>query len=497
MSLLLAIDQGTTSTRSLLFDHAGRLLASSQRELAQSYPEPGWVEHDPLAIWRDVLETARDVIAKAHGPIAAIGIANQRETTVLWERASGHPVYPAIVWQDRRTAEMCERLRQEGTEALIRARTGLLLDPYFSATKLAWILDHIEGARARAEQGELAFGTIDSFVLWHLTGGLVHATDAANASRTSLFDIHRQCWDEDLLLLFDIPAALLPEVHDNSYHYGVTAKGFFEQQVPIAGMAGDQHAALIGQACVEAGMAKATYGTGCFVLLNTGHEPVQPAKGLLTTMAYRTAGQRAFAVEGSIFVAGAAIKWLRDRLRLITDAAQTGAMAAALRDNEGVYLVPAFTGLGAPYWDPDARGLICGLTLDTGPVQMVRAALESAAYQTLDLMQAMAEGASLPRTLRVDGGMANNDWFCQFLADILAIPVERPVLLEATAQGAAFLAGLAAGIFPDLAAVAATWAQGARFEPRMASFERDRLIAGWKDAVGRALARDGRARELG
>ena len=488
MSHLLAIDQGTTSTRSLLFDASGRLLASAQREFSQSYPQPGWVEHDPQTIWRDVLHTAREVLAESHALVAAIGIANQRETTVVWARGDGTPVYPAIVWQDRRTAAECERLRRDGADTLVRARTGLLLDPYFSATKLAWILDHVTGARARAERGELAFGTIDSFLLWHLTGGKVHATDATNASRTMLFDIHHQCWDGDLLGLFDIPEALLPEVHDNSFRYGVTAEGLFDREIPVAGMAGDQHAALVGQACLDAGMAKATYGTGCFILLNTGHEAQPPAKGILATLAYRVDGRPAYAAEGSIFAAGTALKWLRDQLGLFKDVSATSAMAAALGGNNGVYLVPAFTGLGAPHWDPDARGLICGLALDTSPAHFVRAALESAVYQTFDLMQAIM-GDGPPRALRVDGGMAGNDWFCQFLADIIAAPVERPAMLEATALGAAFLAGLTIGLFPDFAAISATWVPGARFEPRMAGAERDRLIAGWRDAIQRTLPR--------
>jgi glycerol kinase len=489
-SRLLAIDQGTTSTRSLLFDASGRLLASAQREFSQSYPQPGWVEHDPQTIWRDVLHTAREVIAKSHAQVAAIGIANQRETTVVWDRADGTPIYPAIVWQDRRTAAECERLRQKGAETLVRARSGLLLDPYFSATKLAWILDHVAGARARAECGEVAFGTIDSFLLWHLTGGKVHATDATNASRTMLFDIRRQCWDGDLLRLFNIPEALLPEVHDSSFHYGVTAEGLFDEAIPVAGMAGDQHAALIGQACLDAGMAKATYGTGCFFLLNTGQQALSPAIGMLTTMAYRFEGRPSYAVEGSIFAAGATLKWLRDRLDLFEDVSRTGAMAAEIGGNDGVYLVPAFTGLGAPHWDPDARGLICGLTLDASPAHFVRAALESAAYQTFDLML----GGGPPRALRVDGGMAGNDWFCQFLADIISAPVERPAMLEATAQGAAFLAGLTVGVFADFAAISAAWVPGARFEPRLGANERERLIAGWRDAVRRTLTRNPRDR---
>jgi glycerol kinase len=483
---ILAIDQGTTSTRSLVFDPSGQLLVTAQCEFAQSYPQPGWVEHDGQEIWRDVLKTAREAIAKS-GAAVAIGIANQRETTIVWERATGTPIYPAIVWQDRRTASLCERLRQDGCEDLIRARTGLLADPYFSATKLAWILDHVSGARARAERGDLAFGTIDSFLLWHLTGGKVHATDATNAARTMLFDIHRLCWDEDLLRLFEIPNALLPEVHDSSFVYGVTAPGLFERQIPIASMAGDQHAALIGQACFEPGMGKATYGTGLFLLLNTGQEALAPAQGILTTLGYRAAGCTAYAVEGSVFAAGAALKWLRDRLGLFKDVSQTAAIAAELDSNEGVYLVPAFTGLGAPYWDPDARGLVYGLTFETKPTHLIRAGLESAAYQTFDLLQAMPIGAATPRTLRVDGGMAANDWFCQFLADILGAPVERPALLEATAQGAALLAGLTVGIFPDLRAISKAWKCGASFEPRMAEQERERLIAGWQDAVQRAL----------
>jgi glycerol kinase len=486
---LLAIDQGTTSTRSLLFDCSGRLLATAQREFAQSYPQPGWVEHDPRTIWRDVLDTTREVIAKSTAPVAGIGIANQRETTVVWDRADGAPIYPAIVWQDRRTAAHCERLRREGTETLVRERTGLLLDPYFSATKLAWILDHVAGVRARAERGELAFGTIDSFLLWHLTGGEVHATDAANASRTMLFDIHRQCWDAELLRLFEIPKALLPEVHDNNFLYGVTAPGLFGRSIPVAGMAGDQHAALIGQACFETGMAKATYGTGCFFLLNTGETAVPPAKGILTALAYRTGGCPVYAVEGSIFAAGATLKWLRDRLGLFNDVSRTGDMAGEISGNKGVYLVPAFAGLGAPHWDPGARGLICGLTLDSGPAHIVRAALESAAYQTLDLLHTITGDGGAPRALRIDGGMAANDWFCQFLADIIAAPVERPRMLEATAQGAAFLAGLTLGVFPDFSAISAAWARGARFEPRMEAAERERLIAGWRDAVARTLTK--------
>jgi glycerol kinase len=492
---LLAIDQGTTSTRSLVFDAAGGLVASAQREFPQHYPRPGWVEHDPEDIWRDVLGTAREAIAKANAPIAALGIANQRETLVVWDRASGSPIHRAIIWQDRRTAAACDRLRREGAEELVRARTGLLLDPYFSATKLAWILDNVPGARNRAERGELAFGTIDSFLLCRLTARAVHATDATNASRTLLFDIHRQCWDEELLKLFRIPEALLPSIKDSSYRFGVTAPGVFDAVIPITGIAGDQHAAMVGQACFEPGMVKATYGTGCFALLNTGSQPAPPRAGTLTTMAYRIGGVPTYATEGAIFAAGAAVNWLRDGLGLIADAAETEAMAFRLESNHGVYMVPAFVGLGAPHWDPLARGLICGLTFDATAAHLARAALESVAYQTLDLMQAMTPDGFNPgaQALRVDGGMAANAWFCQFLADILEAPVERPVMLETTALGAAYLAGLAIGVFSDFKAIAKAWTRGARFEPHMDRAERARLIEGWRDAVRRTLTSGVRA----
>lgn len=489
---LLAIDQGTTSTRSLLFDAAGNLLAAAQREFPQYYPQSGWVEHDSEDIWRDALETARAAIAASDAPITALGIANQRETVVVWDRASGEAIHRAIVWQDRRTATDCDRLRAEGVEELIRARTGLLLDPYFSATKLAWILDNAPSARKEAERGRLAFGTIDSFLLWRLTGGAVHATDATNASRTMLFDIHRQCWDEELLALFRIPPSMLPEVYDSSRYFGATPAKLFGAPIPIAGVAGDQHAALFGQACFEPGMVKSTYGTGCFALRNAGSAAPSPRAGTLLTLAYRIDGVPTYAVEGAIFIAGAAIKWLRDGLGLISDAAESSTVAARLESNQGVYMVPAFVGLGAPHWDPHARGLISGLTLDAGPAHIVRAALESVAYQTLDLMEAMGQESSSPRTetkaLRIDGGMAANDWFCQFLADILERPVERPAMLEITARGAAFLAGLATGVYPDLAAISNAWSSGARFEPRMDAALRTRLIEGWRNAIRRALS---------
>jgi glycerol kinase len=488
---VLAIDQGTTSTRSIVFDERGRALALARREFVQHYPAPGWVEHDVDDIWRDTLATAREAIelsgSGAQG-IAAIGLANQRETAVLWDRASGEPIHRAIVWQDRRTAPACARLRSDGVEELVRQRTGLLLDPYFSGTKIRWILDHVAGARARAGRGELAFGTIDTFLLWRLTGGRVHATDVTNASRTMLFDIHRGEWDEELLRLLDVPRNLMPEVKDSSDHFGETAPGLLERPIPIGGIAGDQQAALIGQACFEPGMAKSTYGTGCFLLLNTGDTPVLSQNRMLTTPAYRIQGRTTYAMEGSIFIAGAAVKWLRDGLGLIGDVAETAALAMRVPDSHGVYMVPAFVGLGAPHWVPDARGLLCGLTLDASRAHLARAALESVAYQTLDLTASMAaDGARRAATIRVDGGMAANDWFCQFLADAVDAPVERPVQLETTALGAAFLAGLATGVWTGLKAVANACTTASVFTPAMPAARRGELLAGWRTALRRAL----------
>jgi glycerol kinase len=487
---VLAIDQGTTSTRAIVFDANARAVALARREHAQHFPAAAWVEHDPEDIWRDTLAVVREAVGRCGGSetIAALGITNQRETTVVWERAGGRPIHRAIVWQDRRTAEECARLKAAGAEALVRARTGLLLDPYFSATKVAWILDRVPGARARAERGELAFGTIDTFLLWRLTGGRVHATDVTNASRTLLFDIHRQCWDEELLRLTRVPRALLPEVRDSSALYGSTDTTLFGRALPICGIAGDQQAALVGQACFAPGMAKSTYGTGCFLLLNTGDTAVDSANRMLTTAAYRIGGRMAYAMEGSIFAAGAAVKWLRDGLKVIDSAAATAALAARVPDDHGVSLVPAFVGLGAPYWEPNARGVICGLTLDASPAHLARAALESVAFQTLDLTSAMArDGAHRAEAIRIDGGMAANDWFCQFLADILDARVERPMELETTALGAAFLAGLAAGVWTDLESVAATWHKAAEFSPSMPAARRARLIAGWRLAIERTL----------
>jgi glycerol kinase len=488
---VLAVDQGTTSTRAVIFDRAGRMLAIARRELPQHYPSPGLVEHDPEDIWRGTLETMREVLQRsgtAPSDIAALGITNQRETVVIWERASGRAIHRAIVWQDRRTAAACAALRADGAEPLVRERTGLLLDPYFSATKIAWILDQVPGARGRAERGELACGTIDSFLLWRLSAGRVHATDATNACRTLLFNLHTQAWDEELLRLLRVPAPLLPEVRDCSGEFGSTSTPVLGAPIAMTGVAGDQQAALVGQACFAPGMAKSTYGTGCFLLLNTGGVAVTSNNRMLTTVAYRLGGRVTYAMEGAIFVAGAAVRWLRDGLGVLRDVADSAAAAARVPDDHGVYLVPAFVGLGAPHWQPHARGLVCGLTLDAGAAHLARAALEAVAYQTLDLTEAMSrDGAQRASSLRVDGGMAANDWFCQFLADVLEARVERPAGLEATVQGAGFLAGLGGGVWSDLADITATLQAPVTFTPRMAAPQRARLIAGWHAAVARTL----------
>ena len=490
---ILAIDQGTTSTRAILFDSAARPVASAQRELTQHYPHPGWVEHDPEEIWKSTVEVLRGALANSGlgtDRLAAIGITNQRETAVVWERATGKVIHKAIVWQDRRTAETCAELKAQGYEEEIRRRTGLLLDPYFSATKIAWILDSDAGVRSAAERGELAFGTIDSFLLWRLTGGSAHATDVTNASRTLLYDIHRQQWDPELCRLFHIPRSILPEVEDNSHSFGTMIPDILGRTIPISGIAGDQQAALFGQACFERGMVKSTYGTGCFMLAHTGFEAVVSKHELLTTPAYRLGGKITYALEGSIFVAGAALKWLRDGLGVIADASDSASLATGVPDSHGVYMVPAFVGLGAPYWDPDARGTVSGLTLGTTVAHLARATLEAVAYQTRDLVTAMeADGAAAPATIRVDGAMAANDWLCQFLADVLEVPVERPFNVETTALGAAFHAGLAVGIWPDLHSLSRTWIPAARFEPNMTASLRNTLLAGWKDAVERTLRR--------
>ncbi len=500
MTALLAIDQGTTSSRAIVFDRAGHKLGSAQRELPQCYPEPGWVEHDAERIWTDTLACCREALQDAGmeaTEIAAIGITNQRETTVIWERRTGKPIAPAIVWQDRRTADHCDTLRGPKNENLVSERSGLLLDPYFSATKIAWILDHVDGARQRAEAGELAFGTIDSWLIWNLTGGTVHATDATNACRTALFDIHRQRWDAELCALFGVPQALLPEVRDSACEFGDTQADLLGATVPIRAVLGDQQAATVGQACFAPGMLKSTYGTGCFIVLNTGDVAVQSKHRLLTTVAYRLQGQPTYALEGSIFVAGAAVQWLRDAVHLIDSAGETEALARSIPDSQGVYLVPAFTGLGAPYWDPLARGAIIGLTRDSGVAHIVRAALESVCYQSRDLFEAMANDATLPTELRVDGGMVANDWVVQHLADVLRVPVVRPAVIETTALGAAYFAGLQAGVYTGLDQISELWSVDSRFEPQMKAERAEALYAGWLEAVARVRSSNGKTSKQG
>ncbi len=473
----------------MIFDKAGAVVATAQRKFPQIYPHQGWVEHDPETIWQDCLTTCIFALEQANltsQSIAGIGITNQRETTVLWDRKTGQPIYNAIVWQDRRTSDLCERLRGQRLEPQITAKTGLLLDPYFSATKIVWLLEHVDGARAKAEAGELAFGTIDCFLVWRLTAGNSHVTDATNASRTMLFNIHTQDWDDGLLELFDIPRSLLPDVLDNAAEFGETESALFGGPIPIRGMAGDQQAAAIGQACLSPGMIKSTYGTGCFALLNTGETPVRSEHKLLTTTAYRFGGAAHYALEGSIFIAGAAVQWLRDGLGIIQDAAETEALATAADPESNVYLVPAFTGLGAPYWDSTARASIHGLTRNAGKAEIARATLEAIGFQTRDLFEAMtADGAAPPTTLRVDGGLTRNGWAMQFLADTLSIPVERPVITETTALGAAYLAGLQAGVYADAAEIGGNWERDLVFEPRMGEKERNTRYAGWQDAVAR------------
>lgn len=486
---ILAIDQGTTSSRAILFAADGSPQHSAQQEFAQHFPADGWVEHDGEDIWQSTLAVCREVLDKAGisaSEVAGIGITNQRETTLLWDAESGELLHHAIVWQDRRTADFCARLKANGHETLISERTGLLIDPYFSATKLRWLLDEVPDARARAERGELRFGTVDCFLLWRLTGGQVHRTDATNASRTMLFNIHTQQWDEELLSLLDIPASLLPEVMDSAADFGQTDASVLGASVPVCGIAGDQQAALIGQACFSPGMVKSTYGTGCFMVMNTGDTPIRSQNRLLTTVGYRLKGQTTYALEGSIFVAGAAIQWLRDGLKLIQHAGETEALARQAGDHNGVYLVPAFTGLGAPYWDPAARGAIFGLTRDTGIAQIVAAGLQSVCFQTRDLLDAMqADGAQNTAALRVDGGMVINNWVVQELANILGVTVDRPQVTETTALGAAYLAGLQLGIFKDLDDIASHWACERTFTPVMAEEQRSALYEGWLDAIRR------------
>ncbi|TDU28668.1 glycerol kinase [Panacagrimonas perspica] len=492
MKALLAIDQGTTSTRAIVFDAAGHKLGTHQVELPQSFPKPGWVEHDALQIRDDAIACVRGALKAAKlgaKDIAGIGITNQRETAVIWDRKSGKPIHPAIVWQDRRTADFCAK--HADRSEWLSERTGLLLDPYFSATKIAWMLEHVDGARARAENGELAFGTIDSWLLWTLTGGKVHATDASNASRTALFNLRTQDWDDELLTFFGVPRALLPEVMDCAAEFGATDGALFDGAIPIRGILGDQQAATVGQACFAPGMIKSTYGTGCFMVLNTGEEFVRSRNKLLSTVAYRFGGKTTYALEGSIFVAGAAVQWLRDAVHLIESAGDTEKLARSIEDTEGVYLVPAFTGLGAPYWDPQARGAIFGLTRNSGIAHIVRAALESVCYQTRDLLGAMREDAMDPTELRIDGGMVVNDFVAQSLADILQVAVVRPATVETTALGAAFAAGLQAGVYDSLDSISKLWEAEAHFKPALASKKADALYAGWQTAVERVRSQPG------
>ncbi|MDF2939703.1 MAG: glycerol kinase [Gammaproteobacteria bacterium] len=484
---LLAIDQGTTSTRAIVFDDKGNAVGQSQKALPNYFPKDGWVEHDPETIWRDVVSVCRDALFHCNleaGQIKGIGITNQRETSIVWERKTGKAIYPAIVWQDRRCAEFCQNLKSQGLEQSVQAKTGLLLDSYFSATKVRWILENVKGAREQAEKGELAFGTIDCFLLWRLTGGKVHATDATNASRTLLFNIHTQAWDKELLKIFDIPESMLPTVKNCSDNFGLSQKDLLGSEVPITGIAGDQQAATIGQACFKPGMIKSTYGTGAFIVLNTGEKAIQSTQRLLTTVAYRFNNKPTYALEGSIFVAGAVMQWLRDNIHMFKESKDSQALAESVPDTHGVYFIPAFTGLGAPYWEPNVRGAIMGLTRESNIAHITRAALESVCYQTKDLLSAMLEeGGVESAKLRVDGGMVANDWLCQFLADMLDIEVERPKIIETTALGAAYLAGLQVGIFKDLDDITKLWQKDKDFQSDMDSEKRNRLYQGWHKAV--------------
>lgn len=489
--MILVIDQGTTSTRSIVFGLDAAPVASAQAEFQQLYPRPGWVEHDPETLWRTTLSTAREALRRAAceaSDLAAIGVANQRETVLIWERATGRPIANAIVWQDRRTAEACAGLKAEGAEPQVTAATGLVIDPYFSATKIAWLLDNVAGARAAAERGELAFGTVDTFLAWRLTNGAVHATDATNASRTLLYDIRNGAWDGDMLRLFRVPRALLPEVRDTAAEYGASAPEHLGGSVPIRALVGDQQSALIGQACVQPGMVKATYGTGAFLLLNTGATPAPSRNRLLTTVAYQWRGKRTYALEGSIFSAGATVQWLRDGLEIIGSAPEAGERAARVASTDGVYLAPAFAGLGAPYWSSDARALICGMTRGTSRDVIARAALESVGYQTRDLVEAMtADAGATIGVIRVDGGMAASDWTMQFVSDMLGVPVDRPANLESTALGAAFAAGWQAGVMPGPESFAERRRRDRVFAPAMDDATREALYRGWREAVRRAL----------
>ena len=487
--VILSIDQGTTSSRTLVFSLKGEILFSAQEEFPQIYPQDGWVEHDPEAIWATVKSTLEEsygwAVTHDHD-VKAIGITNQRETTLVWDRKTGAPLYNAIVWQDRRTAAQCKLLSEKMSAEDLQAKTGLLHDPYFSASKMAWILDHVEGAREKTEAGELCFGTVDSFLIWRLTGGQSHVTDATNASRTNLFDIHKQDWDETLLELFNVPRSGLPQVLDCAGDFGLCT--LLDANIPITGVAGDQQAAAIGQACFKPGDIKSTYGTGCFVILNTGAEAVTSKNRLLTTVGYRLGGKTSYALEGSIFMAGASVQWLRDEMKLVEDASETEAICAALDDTDGVYLVPAFTGLGAPHWAPDARAAVFGMTRNTNRDHLIRATVESVVYQTYDLFEAMAKDGVTPTALRVDGGMSANSWMCGYLSNILDMPVLRPKVLETTALGAAYLAGLGAGLYEGLEDLAARWSAESEFKPTLSAETRETRLANWSKYVQKLLS---------
>ena len=490
---ILSIDQGTTSSRGVLFDENYEIISIGQNEFTQFFPDSGWVEHDPEEIWTSTLESCRSAIKQSKidpNQIRAIGITNQRETTVVWDKETGMPIYNAIVWQDRRTSDYCQSLRSLGHESLVNQKTGLLLDPYFCATKIAWILDNVDGAREKANKGGLLFGTIDCFLMWRLSNQKIHSTDATNACRTLLYNIHEGCWDKDLLDLFNVPASMLPEVYDNAADFGVADESIFGSEIPIAASIGDQPSALVGQACFHPGMVKSTYGTGCFVLINTGYEPVKSNNKLLTTLAFQVNGKTCYALEGSIFIAGAAVQWLRDGLKFIESAEQSETLAMKADDSQDVYLVPAFVGLGAPHWDPDCRGALFGMTRNTGPAEITKATLESVCYQTSDLLSAISKdlGESKLSAIRVDGGMAASNWTMQMLSDLVELPVDRPKNLETTALGAAYLAGMQVGFYPPMDEFSESWQSESQFNSKMKEELRERKLAGWKDAVRRTLS---------
>ena len=490
---VLSIDQGTTSSRGVIFDKNYEIVSIGQKEFRQFFPDSGWVEHDPEEIWMSTLESCRSALKESKiepSQIRAVGITNQRETTVVWDKVTGKPIYNAIVWQDRRTSDQCQNLKDLGHESLVNEKTGLLLDPYFCATKIAWILDNVSEARQKANEGQLLFGTIDCFLMWRLSNQQIHSTDATNACRTMLYNIHDGCWDEDLLKLFDIPSSMLPKVCDNAADFGKVDESIFGSEIPITASIGDQPSALVGQACFQPGMVKSTYGTGCFVLINTGYEPVKSNNKLLTTLAFQVNGKTCYALEGSIFVAGAAVQWLRDGLKFIESAQESESLAMQADDSQDVYLVPAFVGLGAPYWDPDCRGALFGMTRNTGPAEITKATLESVCYQTSDLLSAIAKdlGEGKLSAIRVDGGMAASNWTMQMLSDLVELPVDRPKNLETTALGAAYLAGMQIGFYPSMSDFSDSWQSDSQFNSKMTSDSRERKLAGWKDAVKRTLS---------